>query len=201
TPRHAAPDRTPLFVRSTGRRVPFAGLFLAGAALFGLWIALAQLLLLRLRVTASRPGEWLATLDATLRPPQPRAALLRGDDAARPLSWGILWPTILLPHAICRRDNERQVRAVLLHEAAHIRHRDAWTNWLMSCAMPLLYWNPLYWKLRSDVNLAIELLADDWAAQRAGPARYIEELTALAKSTASQRVPLFATNGLVSNRS
>src|SRR6185295_4096721 len=102
---------------------------------------------------------------------------------------------------ICRRDNQPQVRAVLLHEAAHVLHRDGWSNWLMTCALPLLYWNPLYWKLRGELALALELRADDWAAQRAGPASYARELTALAKSTGSRRVPLLATNGVFSTRS
>ena len=52
-------------------------------------------------------------------------------------------------------------------------------------ALPLLYFNPLYWWLRAQVRLASELLADDWAAARGEKREYARQLIRFAEDAGS----------------
>jgi hypothetical protein len=121
----------------------------------------------------------------------------------RAISWGVVWPVIVLPESMCRRGNETQLRAILLHELAHVARRDAWGNALLSLALPVLYWQPLFWWLRSQVRLAAELVADDWAAREAGAGKdeYARELVALARSPGGLSLPLVGAIGVFSSTS
>ena len=74
------------------------------------------------------------------------------------------------------------LRAVLLHEWAHIRHRDLWLLALGRCLLAVLFAHPLFWWLRRAIRGDQELLAD---AVAAGDNRhdYAEELVRLVRMT------------------
>ena len=159
--------------------------YLVGVAGCAGWLCIGNVLLARMLRRGKRPEPWLAALFESLRdlhgPPR-RPRLLVSAECGRPVSCGVWRPTVLLPVDCARRDQAARVRHVLLHELAHVRQRDAIGNALFNLAMPLLYFHPLYWLLRSDVHLARELVADDWAAGRGGTSSYVAELVALARS-------------------
>ena len=181
----------------------FTGLYLAGASLCLFWILAGYVLLLRIRQTAAAPPEWLAkqyqelSQQAGIAPPRLIVSRLCG----RPLTWGMLWPVIVLPHSLCRQENKSQLGTILLHELGHIAQQDAQGNFLFCLALPLLYAHPLYWWLRRESQLAAELVADDWAAWQAGKETYIEELVALARCTGTSSLPLVGVTGLFSSPS
>jgi beta-lactamase regulating signal transducer with metallopeptidase domain len=56
------------------------------------------------------------------------------DDEQSPAVYGLFRPVILLPRTLAERLSGKQLRAVLLHEAIHIRRGDVWVN----CAQTLL---------------------------------------------------------------
>ena len=60
------------------------------------------------------------------------------------------------------------LRAVLLHEWAHIRHRDLWLLALGRCLLVVLFAHPLFWWLRRTIRSDQELLADAVAAGTTG---------------------------------
>jgi hypothetical protein len=72
---------------------------------------------------------------------------------------------------------------VLLHELAHLTRGDLRGRWLFALAMPLAWWNPLFWRLRRQAHVAAEMLADELAARwhhdRAGYARSLIDLAEL----------------------
>jgi len=107
----------------------------------------------------------------------------------RPLSFGVWQPTIVLPATLCKADRADALRHVLLHEDAHIRQRDAVGGLLINMALPVLYFHPLYWWVRSQGQMAAELIADDQAAGRTNRHTYAEVLVALARGC-GQRWPL-----------
>ena len=100
-----------------------------------------------------------------------------------PYCCGLRRPRILIPASLLREGAELRLRAVLLHEASHLRRRDPWGRAGAAAAAPILYWNPLYWWLVRDSQRCAEVLADDAAAQRLGKRTYAAELLALVEST------------------
>ncbi|MCE9524572.1 MAG: M48 family metalloprotease [Planctomycetales bacterium] len=179
------------------------GVYLAGASLSLLWIVAGYLLLLRIRQTADAPPPWLANefqslaRQAGITPPR----LIVSRLCARPITWGVLWPVVVLPHSLCRQEKKSQLRTILLHELGHIAQQDSHGNLLFCVTLPLLYFHPLYWWLRRDSQLAAELVADDWAAWQTGKETYVEELVALARCTGTSSPPLVGVTGLFSSPS
>jgi hypothetical protein len=70
--------------------------------------------------------------------------------------------------------------AVLRHELAHVRRRDAWAALLAELVVVVLWWHPLAWYVRRRLRLAAEFACDDWAlASGASAADYVETLLEL----------------------
>ena len=178
-------------------------LFLASVAIAFAWLMLGHVLLVRERLTAAAPPAWLFRFfqrvaeQLTARLPK----LVVSHRNGRPLTWGILRPTIALPERICYRANHEQLRTILLHELAHVRRSDARGNLLFEMSLPLLALHPLYWWLRRQVRMSAELLADDWAARQAGREVYVTQLVALARGTNLRRLSLVFGTGVLTNPS
>jgi beta-lactamase regulating signal transducer with metallopeptidase domain len=181
----------------------FTGVYLAGASLCLLWIVAGHLLLLRIRQTAAAPPEWLAKQYQALAKQSGIAGpqLIISPLCSRPLTWGVLWPVVVLPRSLCRQENKSQLETILLHELGHIAQHDSHGNLLFCIALPLLYAHPLFWWLRRESQLAAELVADDWAAWQTGKETYVEELVALARCTGKSSLPLVSVTGLFSSPS
>jgi len=81
-----------------------------------------------------------------------------------------------------RRRPFADLRAVLSHEWAHLRHRDLWLLALGRCLLAVFFAHPLFWWLRRAIRNDQELLAD---AAAAGDNRhdYAEELIRLIRKT------------------
>jgi hypothetical protein len=97
--------------------------------------------------------------------------VLRGGPFRVPVCWGVLSPRILLPFGSGGWTEER-MRAVLLHEAAHVERRDGLFLILARVACALHWLNPLAWGLLRRLSVDAEAACDS-AVLRAGvPARY-----------------------------
>src|SRR4029079_11409868 len=83
----------------------------------GVWLSLTQRLANRLGV--SRP-----------------LTLLRGERLAVPVTWGIVYPAVLLPEDADEWTEERR-RFVLVHEMAHVKRLHSPTQLLRQVAPPL----------------------------------------------------------------
>jgi TonB family protein len=87
-------------------------------------------------------------------------AQVRIADVGTPLTCGVLWPLILLPQS-ARDWNSDRLRAVLLHESAHVRRRDCLAKYVALVSRAILWWNPLAWMLASRLNQEQELACDE----------------------------------------
>ena len=121
--------------------------------------------------------------------------------SGRPLTWGILRPTIALPERICFRANHEQLRTDSAPRAGSCSSRRRRGNLLFEFALPLLALHPLYWWLRRQARMSAELLADDWAARQAGRELYVTQLVALARGTNLRRLSLVFGTGVLTNPS
>ena len=189
----AAPTTVPLTWQPLA-----AAAYLIGTGVCIGWLILGHALLWRMLRRAASPQRWLAELfgQAAAELGVRRARLRVFPRAVRPLSCGIIRPTVLLSSEIAIESNSQRLRQVLRHELVHLAHRDAWGNALFNAAMPLLYVHPAYWWLRSKTFLARELLADDRAAALTGRVTYAADLLALARSCRAPRLGPIAAVGM-----
>jgi TonB family protein len=84
---------------------------------------------------------------------------VRMGNVSTPLTCGVLRPMILLPQA-ARDWDELRLRAVLLHESAHLRRRDCLAKYAALGVRAVLWWNPLAWILAARMNREQELACD-----------------------------------------
>jgi len=76
-----------------------------------------------------------------------------------PLTSGVFRPLVLLPES-ARGWDELRLRAVLLHELAHVRRRDCLAKHLAQWSRALLWWNPLVWVVAARLDHEQELACD-----------------------------------------
>lgn len=97
-----------------------------------------------------------------------------------PFVWAInpRRPVVLWPAGMAERTPESHVRALLLHELAHVKRGDHWTGWLELTAGAIWWWNPLFWHARTRLRESAELACDQWviAECSAGRRDYAEAL-------------------------
>lgn len=157
------------------------GSFLPGnipaSVVTGIWIAVAVLVALSFWVShmrakkiykASLPLEntyvkaWLEN-HRLRRPIQIRVC----DQIDSPLTYGILWPVILLPKNLNLQD-ENKLSFILAHEFAHIRRFDALLKWLLAALVCVHWFNPLVWVMYILANRDLELSCDDYVIRQYG---------------------------------
>lgn len=95
-----------------------------------------------------------------------------------PMVHGILAPTIMLPVDLTRADADPHlVRHCLAHEWKHLQRGDLKTWTLVSCLQTVLWMQPFFWKLRSELRVCQDQLADNFAVEADGRrADYAETL-------------------------
>jgi TonB family protein len=97
-------------------------------------------------------------------------AEIRIGDVSTPLTCSVMRPLILLP-AKAREWDDQRLRAVLLHESAHVRRRDCMAKYIAQGTRALLWWNPLAWILAARLNHEQELACDDAVLSAGVPAK------------------------------
>lgn len=141
--------------------LPLMWLIVAAALCFRLVVSGVRLSLLRRRCAAREVLLKLNRALAALVAESGRAAprLLIGPAGSVPMVWGILRPCLLLP-ADADEWPEKKLRAVLLHELAHLRRRDPAALLVAQIAQALHWFNPLAWltvrSLRADQERACD---------------------------------------------
>ncbi len=157
---HTPPLNLPTAFESAQRtsQLDYPALFLC------LWIVGATLLLGRLlfqlvvAINWFKKGEIVPTVEDCGIPPHTR--VIRTSLVKVPMTLGALRPTIVLPTESTTWPNER-LRAVLLHESAHIERGD-WSWLIFSRIVGAVYWlNPLVYLALARLRVESELAADD----------------------------------------
>ena len=86
--------------------------------------------------------------------------LLQGDRGTVPMTWGVLQPVVWLP-ADAESWNDERRTVVLAHELAHVRRRDALTQWIAHLALAANWFNPLAWVAMKRFRDERERACDD----------------------------------------
>ncbi|MEP6731200.1 MAG: M56 family metallopeptidase [bacterium] len=191
----AAPRDT----RISGRTLLLV-LWIAGAFFVFMRLAIGTSMVARLARKGRRvdDGNWLSLaqkLSTSLQIVRP-LTLLRGDKLGVPVTWGIVYPVVLLPDDADSWPEERR-RFVLVHEMAHVKRLDALTQLAGQFALALFWFNPLVWIANRRMQLEREHACDDYVLRHGtAPSTYAEELLSMVRSlgTADHRSaqPAFA---------
>ena len=114
--------------------------------------------------------------------------ILTTEDATTPMTWGVFRPVVLLPAVVAGGDPDR-LRAVLLHELAHVARRDYLLHLLAQAACALYWFHPLVWLARREALRMRERASDDVVLGfGVRPADYATSLVQLSRSLAAPRL-------------
>lgn len=89
------------------------------------------------------------------------------DQIGAPLTYGILWPVLLLPKSMNWKDEET-MGYILAHELSHIRRFDALTKWILAAVLCIHWFNPLVWAMYILANRDLELSCDEAVLRQYG---------------------------------
>ncbi|MBA2589953.1 MAG: M56 family metallopeptidase [Alphaproteobacteria bacterium] len=113
-----------------------------------------------------------------------------------PMVIGCLRPMILIPVSALTGLAPQQLDALILHELAHIRRLDTFTNILLVAAETVLFYHPAVWWVTRQVRIEREHCCDDFAVAACGDAGlYVEALTSLEAGKAMGTLALAANGG------
>ena len=136
------------------------------------------------RARAIDDGHWLSLvhrLGSELCIARP-VTLLRSDRACVPMTWGVVYPTVLLPVDADEWTAERRT-IVLLHELAHVKRLDAFTQAVVQIVVSAFWFNPLVWVVARHMRTEREHACDDLVLQGGARASdYAEDLLQIARS-------------------
>jgi hypothetical protein len=90
-----------------------------------------------------------------------RVELCTSPDVARPSVIGFFRPRILLPSDLLPRISAHELEQILLHELAHLRRRDDWTNLIQKITLIFFPLNPVLFWIERRLCIERELACDD----------------------------------------
>ncbi len=118
-----------------------------------------------------------------------------------PVAIGLFDAMILLPKHLLDRLESHEIDQIALHELAHLRRADDWTNGLQRIAQALLFFNPAVAFIAHQMDLEREVACDDWVLASTGDARpYAFCLTKMAEVTAWPHRALAAPGAFVTRK-
>lgn len=107
--------------------------------------------------------------------------LMEHPGVPAPLTCRIRRPVIMLPEGFAEGLSDTELRAVALHETAHVKRRDTLVLSLISFIRAIFFFQPLAWYAARRVSYLAEVSCDAAALEHEGdPAAYAELLTRIA---------------------
>ncbi|MGD0201886.1 MAG: M56 family metallopeptidase [Bryobacteraceae bacterium] len=203
--------------RATGAAAPPA-LVLPGSGtwvawVFALWLLASGLLLARLawsyavlcRLKRSAGALPEAVADRCQLLGRKHGArgvrLLASAEAAVPMAAGLSKPVILLPASLASELSRDELDQVLVHELAHIRRWDDWTNLVARTFEALFFFHPAVWWIGGRLEMERELACDDCVVRNTSGARpYAACLLKLARGALSRARPRLASAAITGRR-
>ncbi len=170
--------------------------------LFAAWVVGAAYGLLRVAFGLYR----LRQLRSTCRPVDPtklgttlcealvqaqahrRVRLCSSDSVRVPASMGYFRPIVVFPTWALQEIPADELQAIFLHELAHLRRWDDWTNLAQKILKAIFFFNPAVWFIENRLSLEREMACDDAVlAANFSPRAYVESLLGIAEKSFLRR--------------
>ena len=177
-------------------------IYLIGVGAIVLRYLVGTLLMMRIAHKGERVGEresdgaWLVLAQRTAREldiTRP-ITMIWGDKISIPITWGVLYPMILLPESAQEWPAERR-RFVLVHEMAHVKRFDALTQLLAQLTAAIFWFSPFVWIAEWRMRIEREHACDDTVLQHGTePTLYANQLLQMVRTLVRRRAqqPAFA---------
>jgi uncharacterized protein YjbI with pentapeptide repeats/beta-lactamase regulating signal transducer with metallopeptidase domain len=169
-----------------------AWVLLTGYAVIGLLVGLARLERLK-RDALPLPVEYRDSMpqwSAANKGRRPvRLCVSEAIDV--PVAVGLFDAMILIPQSLLERLSPAEVEQISLHELAHLRRADDWSNCLQRLIVAVLGWNPAAIFIGHQLELEREVACDDRVLASVGAVRpYAMCLTKMAETAAWPHHPM-----------
>ncbi len=173
-----------------------------GLLLFVAWVLLASASLLHLALGLSQLHDLrrncvainLDDLDPAIRKTIADFSSLRSvtlatsEQVTVPAAIGFFRPMIVIPSWVLRELPAQELNVILLHELAHLRRWDDWTNLLQKIVRAVFLFHPAVWWIENRLSLEREMACDDHVlAETANPRAYAECLILLLEKSGTRR--------------
>ncbi len=105
-----------------------------------------------------------------------------------PMAVGFFRSAVILPAWLPAQVSDEELNQILLHEIAHLRRRDGWSNLAQKLLQALLFFHPAAWWIAGRVSLEREMACDDAVLRATGsPRAYAQCLARLAEVSLLRR--------------
>ncbi len=118
-----------------------------------------------------------------------RVRLLVSDEVRVPTALGFFRPAVVLPTWALHDLSSDELRGIVLHELAHLRRWDDWTNLAQKCVKALFFFHPAVWWIDSRLALEREIACDDMVLEQTANARtYAASLVSVAEKVVAENM-------------
>jgi len=153
----------------------FIGLwaFGAGAGLLRIGSGLVRLRQLRRNAVAIDATSFSATTVAKLQNNTNgrRVGLYHSDEVSVPMVIGFVRPAVILPSELVPQLSEEERGVIVLHEMAHIRRWDDWTNLVQKIVKAIFFFHPAVWWIDNRLSLEREMACDEMVLEQSPGAK------------------------------
>ena len=196
------------------QRVHFSLPQYVALAIFAAWCVAAVLLLVRLGFNLWKlerlksdalplPVEYRERLERWARADkgEREVRLCTCESIEVPVAVGLFDSMILIPKHLLDSLSQNEIDQIILHELAHLRRADDWTNGFQRFIQALFFFNPAVLFIAQQLDLEREVACDDWVVDQTKEVRpYATCLTKMAEATAWPHRPLAAPGVFVTRR-
>lgn len=181
------PENAALYLFLAWAVVAFAGLLRIG-------VGFLQLHKLKLSCVEVDPSELDARVCDSLVASSRRAILCTSDRVSVPTALGLATPArIVIPTWLMNQLSADELHHLVLHELAHLRRWDDWSNLAQRILGALLFFHPAVWWLQSRLSLEREMACDECVLAQTGNARaYARSLATMAERSFVRRTVALA---------
>jgi beta-lactamase regulating signal transducer with metallopeptidase domain len=118
-----------------------------------------------------------------------------------PIVAGLFKPVIIFPKELAAQLTNEEFDQIVLHELAHVRRRDAWTNLIQKLIEASLFFHPAVIWFSRQLNLEREIACDDWVISVTKEnRRYVACLTKLVEFSVIPPYPALAPRAAVGKK-
>lgn len=170
--------------------VSLAWLALACVGLLRVAMAVWQLRCLRKDCAELRPEQLAPEVQQIIsefRKHRP-VSILISHRVQVPTAIGLFKSSVILPAWMEEEAAAEELKHVILHELAHLRRRDDWTNLVQKIVKAVLFFHPGIWWMERELSLQREMACDDNVLEHTeSPRTYAECLARVAEKSFMRR--------------